>query len=201
VRKLRVRAVIAKDAKPEDSMSTIAPAAPVPAQPGSNSEKVQYDHGLLRIRENTLVIGNSIYPIANISTITFSDLRTPIPNSVWICLVLGVICLPFGDAATLVGFILLGAAFYFWISHENAKSTADFALSIRMNAGNTVLVAANDGEFLKAIALELYEVIELEKASNTTFNIDQKVMVDSITGSTVRITGIHGDIVNNVPTA
>jgi len=179
-------------------MSTLAPAAPVSPRPGPGSEKVKHDHGLLRIRENTLVIGNSIYPISNISTITFSDLRTPVPNSVWICLVLGVICLPFGDAATVLGFVLLSAAFYFWISYENAKSTDDFALSIRMNAGNTVLVTGNDGAFLKAIALELYEVIELERVSNTTFNIDQKVRIDSITGSTLRISGIQGDIVNNV---
>lgn len=181
-------------------MSTMAPAAPIPTPPSSNSEKIQYDHGLLRIRENTLVIGNSIYPIANISTITFADLRTPKPRIVWITFVLGLICLPFEEIA-VVGLILVCIAIYLAMVHENSRSAADFALSIRMNAGNTAVVSSNDGKFLKAIALELYEVIELEKPSNTTFNIDQKVRIDNITGSTLRITGIQGDIVNNVPAA
>ena len=65
--------------------------------------------------------------------------------------------------------------------------------------GNTAVVASNDVAFLKAIALELYEVIELEKASNTSFNIDQRVMIDNLTGSTLKVTGIKGDIVNHVP--
>jgi hypothetical protein len=181
-------------------MSTLAAAAQRIAQPEAESEKKHYDHGLLRIRENTLVIANSIFPIENISTITFSDLRTSVPRIVWVMLILGVICLPVGDAATAVGCLLLIAAGYFYMLYDNSKSAADFALSVRMNGGNVVEVASDDEEFLKAIALELYEVIELEKASNTTFNIDQKVMIDNITGSTVGITGIHGDIVNNVST-
>jgi hypothetical protein len=185
---------------PEASyMSTLAPAASVPAQPSANGEKVEYDHGLLRIRESTLVIGNSIYPIANISTITFSDLRTPVPKIVWILLGCGVICLPIGEAATVIGVLLLIAAAYFYTLYTNTKSAADFVLSVRMNGGNAAMVASNDEDFLKAIALELYEVIELEKASNTTFNISQRTMIDSITGSTVTIAGIQGDIVNNVP--
>ncbi|HEU4885028.1 MAG TPA: DUF6232 family protein [Longimicrobium sp.] len=178
-------------------MSTLTPAAPLPPQP--SSEKTEYDHGSLRIREKTLVIGNSIYPISNISTVSFSDLRTPVPNIVWLLLALGVACLPMGAVVRGIGFLLLIGAVYFFMVYFNSKSDADFALSVRMNGGNTVLVTSDDGAFLKAIALELYEVIELEKASNTTFNIDQKVMIDSITGATVRIAGMQGDIVNNVP--
>lgn len=60
---------------------------------------------------------------------------------------------------------------------------------------------SDNGDFLWASALELYEVIEVEVPGNTTFNIDKSVRIDSLTGSTVRITGIHGDIVNNVQAA
>jgi hypothetical protein len=178
-------------------MSTIAPAAPSHPQPAAN--RTEYEHGSLRIREKTLVIGNSIYPIANISTVTFSDLRTPFPRIVWITLMLGVLCLPIEGTARYAGVLLLVACGYLYMLHVNSRSAADFALSVRMNGGNTALVVSNDEDFLKAIALELYEVIELEKVSNTTFNIDQKVMIDNITRSTVRIAAFEGDIVNNVP--
>lgn len=180
-------------------MSTLAPAVPLPAQP--SSEKLEYDHGSLLIRENTLVIGNSIYPIANISTVTFSDLRTPVPKIVWILLAFGVICLPMGESATIVGFLLLIGAIYFYMLYFNTKSAADFVLTVRTNGGNAALVPSNDEDFLKAIALELYEVIELERASNTTFNIDQRVRIDRITKSRVKITGIEGDIADNVSAA
>ena len=179
-------------------MSTLVDAAQRIAQPGSQSDETEHDHGLLRIRANTLVIANSIYPITNISRVTLSDLRRPIPLFVWIMLGAGVLGLLMGGSMALLGFLLIAAAGYLIFLNLKSRSAADYALSVQMNSGSTAVIMNNDGDFLKAIALELYEVIELEKASNTTFNIDQKVMVDSITGSTVRISGIQGDIVNNV---
>jgi hypothetical protein len=164
------------------------------AQPDRN----EYDHGSLRIRAKTLVIGNSIYPIENIARITFSDLRRPIPQYVWIMLAFCVVCLPLGGGATAVGVLLVALAGYLVYQTWLSRSAADYSLAIQMNSGNTAMVMSNKGDFLKAIALELYEVIELNKPSNTTFNIDQKLMIDNATGTTIRITGIQGDIVNNV---
>ncbi|HEY0020478.1 MAG TPA: DUF6232 family protein [Longimicrobium sp.] len=180
-------------------MSTLATAVQRIAQPESQSEKNQYDHGLLRIRENTLVIGNSIFSISNISRVSLWDLRKPVPTYVWVMLGAGIVCLLTVIGAG-VGILLIAAACYLIYLNWKSRSAADFALAIHMNSGGTTTVLNNDERFLKAIALQLYAVIELEKASNTTFNIDQKVMIDNITGSTVGITGIHGDIVNNVLT-
>ena len=44
-------------------------------------------------------------------------------------------------------------------------------------------------------ALELHGVIEYQRASNSTYNLHQSVRIDSITGSTVGVTGIQGDMV------
>lgn len=175
-------------------MNPLAAAAPLTGQP--QSEKREYDHGSLKIRENTLVIGNSIYPISNISTIVVTDLRNPIPVIVWVILATGGLFLLMGKMILALPLIALaGYAIYL---NWKATSPADYALSVQMNSGNTALVLNNDIDFLKAIALELYEVIELERPSSTTFNIDQKVRINRITGSKVAVTGIQGDIVNNV---
>lgn len=182
-------------------MTTMGSGFPLPT-PTSGSEKLEYDHGTLRIREKTLVIGNSIFPISNISSVNFADLRTPIPAYVWVMLALGVVGMVIGRLSGSIAFIallLFTGACYLLFQNWTSRSNVDYALSVRMNGGNTAVVTSNDGPFLKAIELELYEVIELERASNTTFNLDQKVMVDTITGSTVNVTGIHGDIANNVP--
>jgi hypothetical protein len=163
----------------------------------SAPDKTEYDHGSLRIRANTLVIDNAIYPIANISRISFSDLRTPVPPYTWIMLGVGVFCLLI-PAARVFGVLMVLGAGYLLFQNLTGRADADYSLAVQMNSGNTALILGDDMDFLKAIALELYEVIELEKASNTTFNISQKVMIDSITGSPFSINGIHGDLVDHV---
>lgn len=178
-------------------ISLASAAAQIASQAPSN--KREFDHGELRIRGNTLVIGNSIYPVDNISTITFSDLRKPVPMFVWICLGLGVFCvLILGEGARVLGLVLVAFAVYMLYLNWKSRAAADYGLSIHMNGGNTGVVLGNDGDFLKAIALELYEVIELEKTSHATFNIDRNIMIDNITNSVVPVGEVTGDIVNHV---
>lgn len=164
---------------------------------GSDSSK--YDHGELKIRANTLVIGDAVYPIANVSVITLEDLRRPIPSWVWVMGGISVILILTQSVWALLGGMLLVLTVTLILKTLMLRSAADYSLNVRMNGGNTAVVLNNDADFLKSIALELYEVIELEKASNTTFNIDQRVLIDTMTGSTLALTGIHGDIVNQIP--
>jgi hypothetical protein len=178
-------------------MSSLATAAAQIVSPGQ-SDRREFDHGELRIRSNTLVIGNSIYPIDNISTITFSDLRKPVPPIVWVILGVGVLCMFMGRLMAFFGFLLVAIAGYLLYLNWMSRSAADYSLTVHMNGGNNAVVLGNNGGFLKAIALELYEVIELDKASNTTFNIDRSIKIDNITGSVVPVGGVNGDIVNNV---
>lgn len=179
-------------------MSTFAAVAERITQPQAASDKTEHDHGSLQIRANTLVIGNSIYPVANISAITFSDLRNPVPLFVWIMLGAGVLGIVMGDTMALLGLALLAAAAWLLYLNRTARSAADYSLTIQMNSGRTAVVMSDDGNFLKAIALDLYGVIEFERPTNSTYNIDQSVRIDSMSGSTVGITGIRGDIVNAV---
>lgn len=179
-------------------MSTLAAVAERIVQPQAPSDKTEHDHGSLQLRANTLVIGNSIYPVANISTITFSDLRNPVPLFVWIMLGAGVLGIFMGDSMALIGFLLVVGAITLLYLNWKARSAADYALTIQMNSGKAAVVMSNDGSFLKAIALDLYGVIEFERPTNSTYNIDQSVRIDSMSGSTLGITGIQGDIVNAV---
>jgi len=177
-------------------MSTLAVAERIASQ--ALPQKDEFARGVLKIRGNTLVIGNSIYAIDNISTITFADLRKPVPVIVWIILVVGAVLTFKGGLAAIVGFPLLGIAASLLYVNWTSRAGADYGLSIRMNGGNTAAVLGNNVEFLKAIALELYRVIETAKSSYTTFNIDSSIKLDNITGSVIPIGKVKGDIVNNV---
>jgi hypothetical protein len=176
-------------------MSTLAAAAERLTQP--QAEKDEYNHGSLQIRRNTLVIGNTVYPVGNISRVTVSDLRTPVPTYVWIMTGLGVFCLLIPDSR-IIGLLLVAAAGYLLYLNWKSKSAADYALSIQMNSGNTAVIMSNNGDFLKTIALELYGVIEHGRPSNATYNIDRSTRIDNITGAVVALGGVQGDIVNNV---
>jgi hypothetical protein len=177
-------------------MSTLAVAERIASQ--ALPQKDEFARGVLKIRGNTLVIANSIFAIDNISSITFADLRKPVPVIVWIILGLGVVLTFMGGWLSVLGFPLLGTAAFLLYLNWTSRSAADYALSIKMNSGNTAAVLGDDVEFLKAIALELYGVIETAKASYTTFNIDRSIKLDNITGSVIPIGTVSGDIVNSV---
>jgi hypothetical protein len=180
-------------------MSTLAVAERIASQTLPRKDpKDEFARGVLKIRGNTLVIGNSIYAIDNISTITLTDLRKPVPPIVWIILIGGGVLLLSGGWYALLGFLLVALAAHLLYLNWTSRAGADYALSIRMNGGNVAAVMANNGEFLKAIALELYGVIETAKASYTTFNIDRSIKLDNITGSVIPIGTVSGDIVNAV---
>jgi hypothetical protein len=181
----------------EDSIMTSLATAAAELAGSTPGDKREFDHGELKIRANTLVMGNSIYPIENISTVTLSDLRQPVPVIVWILLGVGVMCM-LTVVLAIIGLPLVAFAVYLLYLNWKSKAAADFSLAIRMNGGNSATVMSNNEAFLKGIALELYEVIEFEKVSNTTFNIDRSIKIDNITGSVVPVGGVNGDIVNHV---
>jgi hypothetical protein len=166
----------------------------------SDPERKQFDHGSLKIRENTLVIGDAIYPVSSISSINVWE-RKGVPLLVWILLGLGFLMLLLPSPMRYLSSFFWFLAFTSFVAYLWMRPSTRYSLAVHMNGGNTAQVASDDEAFLKAVALELYEVIELEVPSNTTFNIEQSVRIDSVTGSTVGVSGIHGDIVNNVQAA
>lgn len=135
-------------------MSTLAVAERIASQ--ALPQKDEFAHGDLKIRGNTLVIGNSIYAIDNISNVTFADLRKPVPVIVWILLLTGGVLVLRGGLFAITGFMLVALAAYLVYLNWVSRAAADYGLSIRMNGGNTAAVLGNNVEFLKAIALELY---------------------------------------------
>jgi hypothetical protein len=164
---------------------------------GSSSDK--YAHGELRVRANTLVVGEAVYPVENISAVVLQDLRRPVPLFVWIMGAASVVLFVMGEYWTLLALPLLAMTILLLVQNFASRSAADFGLNVRMNGANTAVVLSDDQAFLKRIAQEIYEVIELGKQSITTFSIDNRVVIDSVTNSTLDITGMRVHPVDPVP--
>lgn len=177
-------------------MNTLAPLAPL--LPQADAGKREFRGGSLTIRDKTLVVGNTIYSIGNVSSISLMDLRKELPFGFWAALVVAALFLVAGGdlRGLCILFLLLAGGVY--IHHQWNRSAADYLLTISMNSGSTAGVFSNQADFLKDIALELYRVIELNFSSNSVFNIDRSVKLDGITGSTVSVGHVSGDLVNTV---
>jgi hypothetical protein len=112
------------------------------------------------------------------------DLRRPVPLFVWIMGAIGLLMFLAGELWTLFSFPLVTLTMMLLVQNFLSRSAADYALNVRMNGANTAAVLSNEKAFLQSIAEEMYAVIELGKRSSTIFNIDQRVRIDSVTGST-----------------
>jgi hypothetical protein len=78
------------------------------------------------------------------------------------------------------------------------QSDKEYGLIIRLNSGFTQLVISRDIDFLKNIATVLQSVMNSEKEASLTFNLDQRTIVDNVSGSTVVMGNAKGDVVNRV---
>jgi hypothetical protein len=180
-------------------MNTMSPVSPLAStESGRTSE---YKHGILRIRGRTLTIGNSMYQISNISSVSITDVSStkPTPMYLWMIMAFGFLFLWMDSGMfKLMGVVGLGFACFLFYKHWESRNVARFILSAVMNAGTRLAILSDDINFLKQIVLVLDEVIEQRKDSNVSFHLDQRQIFDNITNSNVVVGAVSGDVVNHV---
>lgn len=180
-------------------MTTSSPASPLTATESGRTN--EYKHGILKIRGRTLTIGNSMYQISNISSVSITDVSStkPIPTYLWMLMAFGFLFLWMDSGMfKLMGVVGLAFAGFLFYRHWESRNVARFILSAVMNAGTRVAILSDDIGFLKQIMLVLDDVIERRKDSNYTFHLDQRQIFDNITNSNVVVGAVSGDVVNHV---
>jgi hypothetical protein len=167
---------------------------------------------LLKVIDNTLVFDNTVYQIGNISTVALADLtevyaiNTSVPSWYWFLLALGFILIAFYGLGIL---ILIYVAWLFW-QHRNlekSRTVEKYGLSIGMNSGEGVILTSNSKDFVLAIVLALYSIMNTKEAKALAFNFDtlkidriedKSIKIEKSYGSAVISGQITGDVVNNV---
>lgn len=157
---------------------------------------------LLKVRGKTLVFGNSIYQIPNLSGIEVINLSTTrsLPKYFWVIPIIGLGLLLIGYLWSIAtGVLLLGASGYWFYVYLQNRLNKSYGLRIILNAGTAPVIVANDEEFLKRVAFALYNIMNNDEFRDMTFNIDRrKIDVKGVSGSTVVVGSVSGDIVNSV---
>jgi hypothetical protein len=166
-------------------------------QSTTNSEKV-IKTDLLKVEGKTMVFGNTIYQIPNISQVSVIDLTTTkaIPWYFWVLLVIG-----FGFLITeyflfaILSFGIAGMIFYFYTKNlRNEK----YGLQIVLNAGLVTVLVSDYMDFLVTVAITLVNIMNEVEERSITFNFDQRKIVENTSGSTVVMGNVKGSVVSNV---
>jgi hypothetical protein len=167
---------------------------------------------LLKVIDNTLVFDNTVYQIRNISTVALADLtevyaiNTSVPSWYWFLLALGFILIAFYGLGILI-LIYVGWLFVQHRNLEKSRTVEKYGLSIGMNSGEGVILTSNSKDFVLAIVLALYSIMNTKEAKALAFNFDtlkidriedKSIKIEKSYGSAVISGQITGDVVNNV---
>lgn len=162
---------------------------------------------ILKIRGKTLIFGNSIYQIPNISSLEVVDLSTvkPIPKYFLWLLIIGLVLLFIPNAGLrILGVVILGVLGWLFYRFQQNKNRSRYGLSIRLNAGTQTIIVGDNLDFLKEVMLVLYNIMNTDELRAVNFSFDQRCIEDkSITiqkmmGSSLITGNVQGDVVNNV---
>lgn len=149
----------------------------------------------LEVRGKTLVFDNTIIQTINVSSIELGELKKAVPKFLWGLLIFGGLLFIWDSdfiGLSVVIWIIAGGLYY------NMYNDKEFGLIIRLNSGFTQLIKSENQEFLKNVAIVLKNIMDGEDGQSITFNLDQRTIVDNVSGSTIVVGNATGDIVNRV---
>lgn len=177
----------------------------------SNKDNFIPDAHLLRVINNTIVVDNTVYQIGNISTVSLADLtkteaiNRSVPSWYWFLLVLGFVLI----SAVVGVFILIFVGWLFW-RHSNLeknRTVKKYGLRISMNSQEVFILESNSKDFVLAIVITLYKIMNTQEERSLEFNFetlkidkieDRSINIEESHGSAVISGQITGDVVNNV---
>jgi Family of unknown function (DUF6232) len=171
-------------------------------QDSSNEIKTSF----LKVRGKTLIFRNSIYQIANISSLDLVDLSTtkPIPRYfIWLLLI-GLFLLFMPDNIKILGVVTLGVLGWLFYQYQQNKSRTRYGVGIRLNSGTRTVIVSDDIEFLTRVMLALNNIMNSDEVSAVNFNFDQRkiednsISIDQMLGSNVITRSVVGDVASNV---
>lgn len=178
-------------------------------QGGNEPDNKTVKTSLLKIVDNTLVFGNTVYQVRNISSVTLADLSEThtinmnVPSWYWFLVALGVVLL----FAFFIGIFVLGYAAYLFWQHsqlEKSRKVEKFGLKLVMNSGESMILTSNSKDFVLSIILNIYRVLNSEEPRALTFNFetlqieDKSINIERSYGSSVVSGQVSGDVVNNL---
>ncbi|NEP22743.1 DUF6232 family protein [Moorena sp. SIO3I6] len=170
-------------------------------------------NGILKVRGKTLIFGNVVYQINNISSIglvkrTNSIQKIPITKFILVLIIIDVYLFFTPNLhLKVLGVIIL--VFLVWKVYNFYKNKLrkKYALSIYTNSGQKTFFYSTSEDFIKKSIMVLYNIMNTSDDFNAfTFNFQeasfvdqsQSINIDHNIGSPFLGAQVNGDIVNEV---
>ena len=180
--------------------------------PDETSQTNEIKTSIIKIRGKTLIFGNVVYQINNITSIGLVDLTTtdikPMPKLFVALPVIGFLFLfiPY-EMAKVFGVLLILLGFWLIYQHNQnkTKTREKYGMTIYTNSGTKTIFMSKSQDFIKRVILTLYNVMNSEELKAINFNfdtldmsVDKSIGIGTNIGSPVVSGHIGGDIVNEV---
>ncbi|MBO1058117.1 MAG: hypothetical protein HEQ27_17015 [Dolichospermum sp. JUN01] len=175
--------------------------------PDNPSNTTEIKTTILKIRGKTLIYGNVVYQIHNISSIGLVDLTTtkPIPKLYWSLLVIGILFLLIPNAQPrILGFLLLVIVSWLFYQHNLKKTTERYGMTIYANSGTKTILVSRSEDFIKGVIMNLYNAMNSEELKAINFNFEtldmssSSVKIGTNIGAPVVTGSVSGDVVSQV---
>lgn len=167
---------------------------------------------ILKIRGKTLIYGNVIYQIHNISSIGLVSKTTTTIKAMpkfYIALpIVGILlCFIPSDVARILGalIIIIGAWLIYRHNVNKIKIEERYGMTIYTNGGTKTIFRSRSEEFIKRVILTLYNVMNSDELKAITFNFetldmsaDNSIQIGTNIGSSVISGNPGGDVVSQV---
>ncbi len=172
----------------------------------SDARSKEIDIDTLKVRGKTLIFGNSIFYIPNISRIDVHDLsienEKSLPWYFWLLLITSfLLYFVFEQALLSVVFIaLMGLILYNYLLKDRQFRNR-YGLGITLNSGSSTTMISPYLDFVKEVAVVLYNIMNSEEDKSINFHFDERKIVEiggDVSGSTVVSGHVAGDIVNSI---
>jgi hypothetical protein len=177
--------------------------------PDETSKTNEIKTPLIKVRGKTLIFGNVVYQIHNISSIGLVDLTTtkPIPRFYWALLFLGVVfifAIP-NIQAKILGLLILAFVAWLFYQHNLNKTTERYGMTIYTNSGYKTILTSRSENFIKQVILSLYGVMNSDEFKALNFNfdtldmsVDNSIGIGTNIGSPIVTGHVGGDVVSEV---
>ncbi|MEM1169830.1 MAG: hypothetical protein AAGJ08_12315 [Cyanobacteria bacterium P01_H01_bin.35] len=178
--------------------------------PKDAKEPVKVKTSLVKVRGKTIIYGNSIYQINNITSLSFVDLTTEkkVTKQFFIyyliSLFIGIVLLLVPDiTARILGLLILGVDIWLFIKHQGNKITERYGMLMVVNSGEQVILVSSSPKWIIEVIVELCDVMNTDKLKSLNLNfdnhsIDRSINVDKSIGSNFVSGEVGGDVVSSI---
>ncbi|AOY82915.1 MULTISPECIES: DUF6232 family protein [Moorena] len=179
--------------------------------PDDVSEPTEVKTSFLKIRGKSLIFGNVVYQIHNITSIGLVDLSSnatykqpmnKLSIVLFIIMIIALATVLYGFFSNIIVVIAIGA----WLIYDSKKTITKkinkYGMTIYTNNGINKILVSRDKEFIKKVIWTLSDVMNSNEPKAITFNFetldmsDKSIEIERNIGSPVVSGDIEGDIVN-----